>query len=166
MLRVHAQAELDPGPSLERSPRQRPEALPLRERIEDHVVRDVQDLGQVAFGVRRREGVHFPAELLPAEPRLVEAARAGAVEVARDQRREAPHREGLQREQDPRAARLLHLREDAQVLLDRRLVDDVAGRRHPPRVEPPEPLGAHRLFHRPVGLHHRPRQAVDGSWPP
>ncbi len=151
LLRVHAQAEAELRPARARRAHERLEALPLRKGVEHHVVGDLQDLREIALGVGGREGVNFPAERVAPESRLVQAARAGAGEIPGDERREAPHRERLEREEDLRPARALDLVEHAQVLLDRPLVDDEAGRRHAARIEPPEPLSAHPGAHAPGG---------------
>src|SRR5262245_24295798 len=122
--------------------RERLEPLPLRERVENHVVRDVENLDQVTLVVGSRESVDFAAEFLTSEARLVEAAGAGSAQIARDERSEMPHRERLEREQDLRVARTLYLVENLQVLLDCHLVDDEARRGYARGVELPESLRA------------------------
>jgi hypothetical protein len=82
------------------------------------------------------------AEMLATEPGLVHAARADARQVLADQRSQAPHRERLQGREHLRAARILHVAQDAQVLLDGDLVDDEAGRRQAARVEQAEAIQA------------------------
>lgn len=126
-LGIDAQAARDAG-------RERcgAELLPLCERVEDDVAADLCELRELRFLVGRREDVSLLAELahlLMAEPRLVEAAGRCTREVLGDQRVVMVHGEALLGEQDVRARALLHLVQDAQVVLEQVLRDDVRGRR-------------------------------------
>lgn len=109
------------------------EFLPLRERVEDDVAANLRELRELGLLVGRREDMSLLAELahlLMTEPRLVEAAGRRAREVLGDQRVVVVHGEALLGEQDVRARALLHLMQDAQVVLEQVLRDDVRGRRH------------------------------------
>ncbi len=111
-------------------------------RVEHHVIRDLQDVAQIGLGEGGAEGMHLAAEGLASEARLVQAAGAGPRQVTRDERRKAPHREGLEREQDLGAAFALYVGEQAAVFLDRHFVDDEAGRGQSRQVEATEALEA------------------------
>lgn len=127
-LGVDAQAARDTGRK-----RCGTELLPLRERVEDDVAADLRELSELGLLVGRREDMSLLAELahlLMAESRLVEAAGRRAREVLGDQRVVMVHGEALLGEQDVRARALLHLMQDAQVVLEQVLCDDVRGRRH------------------------------------
>ena len=109
------------------------EFLPLCKRVEDDVAADLRELRELGLLVGRREDMSLLAELahlLMAESRLVEAAGRRAREVLGDQRVVMVHGEALLGEQDVRARALLHLMQDAQVVLEQVLCDDVRRRRH------------------------------------
>jgi hypothetical protein len=127
MLRVDAQAEAQLRPPRLRRQRQLAEALPLAEGVEHHVVGDFEDGAQVGLAIGGREDVHLAAVGLAPQPRLVQAAGAGAGEVLRGQRRKLPQGERLQRGQHLHPALSCHPLQQLQVGLDRRLVDDETG---------------------------------------
>ena len=127
-LGVDAQATRDAGRECRGA-----EFLPLCERVEDDVAADLRELRELGLLVGRREDMSLLAELahlLMAEPRLVEAAGRRTREVLGDQRVVMVHGEALLGEQDVRARALLHLMQDAQVVLEQVLCDDVRRRRH------------------------------------
>ncbi len=127
MQRVDAQAEIEMGALRFGGFDERLEALPLRQCVEHDVVGDLQHFLQVTRGVRGGIDMHFLAVLFTTEFCFKQAARTGTGQVAHDQRAEAEHGEGLQREQHLRTGFLLHAVQDAQVAFDRRFVDDETG---------------------------------------
>ncbi len=104
------------------------EFFPLGEGIENDVVGDGEDFAEIFFGIGGGADVDFAAEFLAGEPGFVDGAGGGAGEILADLRREAPHGESFERENDFGTGALLDAVEDSQVSLDENLVDDVAGR--------------------------------------
>ena len=114
----------------------RAKAPPLVEGVEDDVVAERDELGDVFFLVRGRAGVDLAAHLLAREPRLVRRARRGAGEIAADEAERAPRGEALERQQDLAPGPLLDRREEREVRLERLHVDHPARRvRHLGRVD-------------------------------
>ena len=74
--------------------------------------------------------VHLAAELLAAQARLVQAAGAGAGQVAADQREEANMEKALSASRILRRCARCTAPSSSRLLREQRLVDDVAGRRH------------------------------------
>ena len=124
-LGVDAQAARDAGCECLRA-----ELLPLGKGVEDDVVTDLGELRKFRLLVGGRKDMVLFAHLLMAELGLVEAAGRRAREVLSDQRVVVVHGEALLGEQHMRARALLHLVQDAQVVLQEVLRDDVRGRHH------------------------------------
>ena len=124
-LGIDAQAARDAGRECLRA-----ELLPLSKGVEDDVVADLGELRKFRLLVGGRKDMVLFAHLLMAEPCLVEAAGRRAREVLSDQRVVVVHGEALLGEQHMRARALLHLVQDAQVVLQEVFGDDVRGRRH------------------------------------
>ena len=124
--------------------------------VEDHRIRQAQNLRQVVGLVGGGVGGQVSLVELPGQPRLPQARGADAVQILLDEVGQRPHRKGFQRQQDPCAPRRPDVLEDAEIATDRRLVDDETGRRHAAEIEAGEGAGPARLrFHGAGGRVHR-----------
>ena len=110
-----------------------PELPPLSRGIEDNMVRQIQQLGDFRLSPGSGKSVHFTAELLPPQARLVHGAGANAPERsrsrAREQRKGSPGRIPLEGQQNLRAGAALHLVQNGGVGRQARLVQHEAGGR-------------------------------------
>ncbi len=109
--------------------------VPLAQRIEDEVVRDLQHLGHLGGFVGRGEDVDLAAEFLVPEPCLVQSARGRADEVVAQQGVETEAGEGLLGEKDLRSGLVLDALEDGPVVTETGLVEDKTGCVEPAALE-------------------------------
>ncbi|MNT23282.1 hypothetical protein D3C72_1586960 [compost metagenome] len=128
MFGVQPQADLE---DLALGPRlgdQVGEARHLIRRVEDDVVGQAQDLGQILGLVGGRIGGQLALVELTRQPRLPQTGGADAVEVFPDDVRQRPHGKGLERQQDPGIAPVTHVLEHGQIAPHRDLVHHEGGR--------------------------------------
>ena len=124
MHRVEAQAHVEARPM---RLQQLAEALDLAGGIEDHVVRQAADLGQVLGLVGSAVGGNLASIMLRRQPRFPQARGADPVKVLANDRRHAPHRKGLHRRQHLDSRPVADIGEDRQVLPQPRGIDDESG---------------------------------------
>jgi hypothetical protein len=148
--RVDAQPDLEPLDVLV-------ERLELRDRVEDDLVGVLLHLPDVFGRKPDAVGVGLLAELLMAQPGLVQPAAGGAVHVLAHERENRPGGEALERQHRLRPREVAHALDDLEIPHQLAFVDQVIGgcggahgvlgwERRPPPTSPPPP--AQLLFAR------------------
>ena len=135
MFGVQPQADLERLPFSPGLGDQIGEAGDLGRVVEDDVVRQTQDLGQVLRRIGRRIGGQLALVELARQPRLPQARGADPVEVFADHIGQRPHRKRLQRQKHARLRSVAHALQHGQIATDGRLVHHEGGRGDAVQVE-------------------------------